>query len=71
MLTALALTPEEHAAMTDDRVRLTERLLKYAHSNFMGRDTGATLAFLRALAPTAAENARFTAEHVALLEKVV
>jgi hypothetical protein len=69
VLKALALTPEERAAVAGDRVRLTERFLKYANSNFMGRDTGAALAFLRALAPTAAESARFTAEHVALLGK--
>jgi hypothetical protein len=69
VLKALALTAEERAAVAGDRVRLTERFLKYAHRNFMGRDTGEALAFLRALAPTAAENARFTAEHVALLGK--
>ncbi len=68
VLAALALTPAEHAAMTDDRVQLVERLLKHARSNFMGRETGATIALLRALAPTAAENARFTKEHLALLE---
>ena len=68
VLTALALTPAEHAAMTDDRVRLVERLLKHARSNFMGRETGSTIVMLRALAPTAAENARFTGQHLALLE---
>jgi hypothetical protein len=68
VLAALALTPAEHAAMTDDRVLLVERLLKHARTNFMGRETGATVALLRALAPTAAENARFTREHLVLLE---
>jgi hypothetical protein len=68
VLTALALTPAEHAGMTDDRVQLVERLLKHARSNFMGRETGSSIVMLRALAPTAAENARFTSEHLALLE---
>jgi hypothetical protein len=68
VVAALALTPAEHAGMTADRVRLVERLLKHAHSNFMGRETGSTIVLLRALAPTATENARFTSEHLALLE---
>jgi uncharacterized protein DUF6493 len=67
VLAALALTPAEHAGMTGDRVRLVEQLLKHARSNFMGRETGSTIVMLRALAPTAAENARFTSEHLALL----
>jgi hypothetical protein len=36
----------------------------------MGRETGATIELLRALAPTVAENARFPREHLALLEVV-
>jgi len=64
---ALALTPAEHAAMTDDRVRLVERLLQTIHSNFMGRETGPAFALLRALSPTVAENARFAAEYLQLL----
>ncbi|MCW2893831.1 MAG: hypothetical protein JWO75_3320 [Actinomycetia bacterium] len=68
VLAALALTAAEHAAMTDERVQLVERLLKHARSNFMGRETGSTIVLLRTLAPTAAENARFTREHLALLE---
>jgi hypothetical protein len=64
---ALALTPAEHARVTDDRVRLVERLLETVRRDSMGRDAGPALALLRALAPTAAENARFTAEHLALL----
>lgn len=70
VLAALALTPAEHAGMTDERVRLVERLLKHARSNFMGRETDSTIVMLRTLAPTAAENARFTREHLALLEVV-
>jgi hypothetical protein len=68
VLAALALTPAEHAGMTDERVQLVERQLKHARSNFMGRETGSSIVMLRALAPTAAENARFTREHLALLE---
>ena len=68
VLTALALSPEERAAVADARAWLTGRFLEHAHRNFMGRDTGEALKFLRALAPTAAENARFTGEHMALLE---
>jgi hypothetical protein len=68
VLTALALTPAEHAEMADDRVQLVERMLKHARSNFMGRETGQTIVLLRALAPTAAENARFTREHLAMLQ---
>jgi len=68
VLTALTLTPRERAAVADDRVRLTGRFLQHAHKNFMGRYTSDVLRFLRALAPTAAENALFTSEHLALLE---
>jgi hypothetical protein len=67
VLTALALTPAEHAGVTGDRARLVERLLEVVRRDFMGRDAGPALALLRALAPTAAESARFAAEHLALL----
>jgi hypothetical protein len=67
VLTALALTPAEHAEVADDRVRLVERLLETVRDSFMGRETWPSLACLRALAPTAAENARFAREHLELL----
>jgi hypothetical protein len=66
---ALALTSAEHAAVSDDRARLVERLLETIRYNFMDRETGPAFALLRALAPTAAENARFAAKYLELLRR--
>jgi Trp operon repressor len=68
VLTALALTPAEHASVTEERIRLVEELLGHARGSFMGGETGAAIVLLRALAPTAAESARFAEKHLALLE---
>jgi hypothetical protein len=67
LVKALRLTPAEHAAVTDDRVRLVERLLEVISTNFMQRQTIPALTLLRALAPTPAENARFAGEYLARL----
>ncbi|MFJ8923539.1 DUF6493 family protein [Streptomyces sp. NPDC102415] len=62
-LTALALTPEEHASVSRERVLLAEPLIESAL-----RDSAFPLAFLRALALTPAENAPWIREHVAKLD---
>jgi hypothetical protein len=67
VLTALALTPEEHAAVADDRVVLVERTLQTIIKDWRGTWIVACLALLRALAPTAAENAHFVGQYMTLL----
>ena len=69
MLVALALTPAEHAGVTDDLLRLVEPQLAVLLQEDGRKAIAASLAFLSALAPTAAENARFTREYVALLDR--
>lgn len=69
LLAALALTPAEHAGVTDERIRLVEPLLAALLEEDGLKAIAASLAFLSALAPTAAENARFTREYVALLDR--
>lgn len=68
-VTALALTPEEHASVASERVWLVERLLKAIIDDWRGKQAKPSLAYLRALAPTAAENARFAKEHLTLLDR--
>ena len=67
VLAVLALTPAEHAAVADDRVVLVERLLGEIIDDWRGRSAAPYLAYLRVLAPTAAENARFVEQHMRLL----
>lgn len=68
MVTALALTSEEHASVASERVWLAERLLKAIIDDWRGKQVKPSLAYLRALAPTAAENAPFLRDHVAMLD---
>ncbi|MGH3279972.1 MAG: hypothetical protein ACRDNW_12660, partial [Trebonia sp.] len=68
MLTALALTPAEHAAVTSDRILLVEPLLTSLLQPADRKAVAASLAFLSALAPAVAENARFTRQYIALLD---
>src|SRR5262249_26519635 len=68
-LTALALAPAEHASVTDERARLVEPLLAVLLQADERKRLAAALAYLSALAPTALENARFTREYVALLDR--
>lgn len=67
-MTALALTSEEHASVASERVWLAERLLKAIIDDWRGKQVKPSLAYLRALAPTAAENAPFLRDHVAMLD---
>jgi hypothetical protein len=69
VLTALALTPAEHATVAEERVRLIEPLLAALLQSDERKTIAGLLAFLRALAPAAAENARFTREYIALLDR--
>ncbi|MFB4263219.1 DUF6493 family protein [Nonomuraea sp. GTA35] len=68
MLETVALTPDEHARMAPERVPFLEPLI--ARLLLDGSRHGLTphLAFLRALAPTPAENAPFLRDHVAMLD---
>jgi Family of unknown function (DUF6493) len=68
-LAALALTPAEHAGVTKDRVRLVETSLAVLLQEDRRKTITDSLAFLSALAPTAAEDARFAREYVALLDR--
>jgi hypothetical protein len=69
LLTALALTPAERAGVAEARVRLAGPLLASLLEDGGRKDVATTLAFLGALALTATENAGFTAEYVALLDR--
>jgi hypothetical protein len=69
VLEALALTPEEQAGVAGDRVRLTGSLLAILLQEDDRKWVAGSLAFLRVLAPTPAENARFAREYVALLDR--
>ncbi|MFI5679105.1 DUF6493 family protein [Streptomyces cellulosae] len=68
MLTELALTPEEHASLTRERVALAEPLLARLLQDGTRAQTAPLLAYLRALALTAAEKALALRDHVALLD---
>lgn len=65
---SLALTPPEHALVTDERAALVETLLTRLLQDGTRMETAPSLAFLRALAPTPAENAVVVRDHVALLD---
>jgi Family of unknown function (DUF6493) len=69
VLTALALAPAEHASVTDERGRLVERLLVRLLEEDRREVIANSLAYLRLLAPTTAENARFAREYIALLDR--
>ncbi|KAA0940252.1 hypothetical protein FGF04_10455 [Streptomyces apricus] len=77
VLTALALTPAEHAGVAPARTALVDHLLgllrKDGEDGEDGTDGGAdpseVLAFLRALAPTPDENALMVRHHRALLKR--
>ncbi|MEV6537617.1 DUF6493 family protein [Streptomyces sp. NPDC051665] len=65
---SLALTPSEHALVADERAALVEPLLVRLLQDGTRMETAPSLAFLRALAPTPAENASAVRDHVALLD---
>ncbi|GAB3441911.1 hypothetical protein GCM10027570_08590 [Streptomonospora sediminis] len=67
-LAYLALTAEEHARMTGERVEIVGRLLACLLKSGTPAQTRLFIRRLRALAPTAAENAVFLREHVAMLD---
>ncbi|CAL9448836.1 DUF7824 domain-containing protein [Streptomyces sp. enrichment culture] len=62
-LTSLALTPEEHASVSRERLLLAEPMIAS-----LLQDNTHSLAFLRALALTPAENAPLLRDHVAMLD---
>ncbi|MFS8197304.1 DUF6493 family protein [Streptomyces sp. CWNU-52B] len=68
MMTAFDLTPEELASVAGERAALAESLRARLLQDGTRRETAPTLAYLRALALTPAENAPFVRDHVALLD---
>ncbi|MGW7520532.1 DUF7824 domain-containing protein [Streptomyces sp. NPDC054796] len=68
MLEGLALTPEEHARMTPERVAFVELLLARLLQDGTRDETAPHLKLLRALALAPAENAPFLRDHVAMLD---
>ncbi|WP_416960362.1 DUF6493 family protein [Streptomyces sp. Agncl-13] len=65
---SLALAPHEHALVADERAALVGTLLARLLQDGTRMETAPPLAFLRALAPTPAENTSVVRDHVALLD---